>query len=48
MISKAVPCLVVSIQDQQTLSIAAVIVRQIPLAQKLKLLFGDYLTRGIR
>ena len=48
MISKAVPCLVVSIQDQQTLCIAAVIVRQIPVTWKVKLLFGDYLTRGIR
>ena len=41
MISKAEPCLVVSIQNQLTLSIGTVIVRQIPVARKLKLLFGD-------
>ena len=39
MISK--PCLVVSIQNQLTLCIGTVIVRQIPVARKLKLLFGD-------
>ena len=42
MISKTEPCLVVSIQNQLTLCIGTVIVRQIPVAQKLKLLFGDY------
>ena len=41
MISKAKPCLVVSIQNQLTLCIGTVIVRQIPVARKLKLLFGD-------
>ena len=41
MISKAEPCLVVSIQNQLTLFIGTMIVRQIPVAQKLKLLFGD-------
>ena len=41
MISKAEPILVVSIQNQLTLCIGTVIVRQIPVARKLKLLFGD-------
>ena len=41
MISKAEPCLVVSIQNQLTLCIGTVIVRQIPVARELKLLFGD-------
>ena len=41
MISKAEPCLVVSIQNQLTLCIGTVIVQQIPVARKLKLLFGD-------
>ena len=40
-ISKAEPCLVVSILNQLTLCIGTVIVLQIPVAQKLKLLFGD-------
>ena len=39
MISKAEPCLVASIQNQLTLCIGTVIVRQIP--RKLKLLFDD-------
>ena len=41
MILKAEPCLVVLIENQLTLCIGTVIVRQIPAAQKLKLLFGD-------
>ena len=41
MISKAEPCLVVSIQNQVTLCIGTVIIRQILVAWKLKLLFGD-------
>ena len=41
MILKAEPCLVVSIQNQLTLCIETMIVRQIPVARKLKLLFGD-------
>ena len=41
MISKAEPCLVVSIQNQLTLCIGTVIVQQIPVARKLKLLFGN-------
>ena len=41
MISKAEPCLVVSIQNQLTHYIGTVIVWQIPVARKLKLLFGD-------
>ena len=41
MILKAEPCLVVSIQNQLTLGIGTVIVLQIPVARKLKLLFGD-------
>ena len=41
MILKAEPCLVVSIQNQLTLWIGTVIVQQIPVARKLKLLFGD-------
>ena len=40
MISKAEPCLVISIQNQLTLCIGTVIVRQISVSQKLKLLFG--------
>ena len=40
MISKAEPCLVVSIQNQLTLCIGTVIVRQIPVARKLILLSG--------
>ena len=42
MISKAEPCLVVSIQNQLTFCIGTVIVQQIPVARKLKLLFGDH------
>ena len=41
MISKAEPCSVVAIQNQLTLCIGTAIVRQIPVARKLKLLFGD-------
>ena len=41
MILKAEPCLVVSIQNQLTLCIGTVIVGQILVGQKLKLLFGD-------
>ena len=41
MISKAEPCLIVSIQNQLTLFIGTAIVRQIPVARKLNLLFGD-------
>ena len=41
MILKAESCLLVSIQNQLTLCIGTVIVRQIPVARKLKLLFGD-------
>ena len=41
MISKAEQCLVVSIQNQLTLCIGTVIVRQTSVARKLKLLFGD-------
>ena len=41
MISKAEPCLADSIQNQLTLGMATVIVRQILVARKLKLLFGD-------
>ena len=41
MISKVEPCLVVSIQNQLTLCIGTVIIWQIPVARKLKLLFGD-------
>ena len=41
MISKVEPCLVVSIQNQLTLIIGTVIVRQIPVIRKLKLLFGN-------
>ena len=41
MISNVELCYVVSVQNQLTLRIATVIVRQIPVARKLKLLFGD-------
>ena len=41
MILKAESCLVVSIQNQATLCIGTVIVLQILVARKLKLLFGD-------
>ena len=41
MISKAEPCLVVSIQNQLTPCIGTMIVRQILVARKLKVLFGD-------
>ena len=41
MILEAEPCLVVSIQNQLTLCIANMIVWQIPVARKLKLLFAD-------
>ena len=41
MILKVEPYLVLSIQTQLTLCIGTVIVRKIPLARKLKLLFGD-------
>ena len=41
MISNAEPCLVVSIQNQLTLCIGTMIVRQIQVARKPVLLFGD-------
>ena len=41
MIWKAEPCSVVSIQNQLTLCIGTVIIQQIPVPRKLKLLFDD-------